>query len=80
MNKITILLSLLVFHCASLNFKLIDDKQFCMRYEGGKKYTLEYVISGVEDENVRCTITQGKNDVFDKEGVSEQEFTYEYLP
>jgi hypothetical protein len=51
-----------------------------MRYEGGKKYTLEYVISGVEDENVRCTITQGNNDVFDKEGVSEQEFTYEYLP
>lgn len=71
MAKLVLLLAILVVYSHSLNFVLTSDKPFCMRYEGEKKYTLEYVVSGVEDENVRCTIMQGKNTVLEKELVPE---------
>jgi hypothetical protein len=71
MAKFILLLAILVAYSVCLNFGLNGDNPFCMRYEGGKKYTLEYVVSGMEDENVKCTIMQGKNIVLEKELVPE---------
>ena len=78
MDKVVIVLALLVIYSSCLNFRLVDDKSFCMRYEGGKNYTLEYVISGNNDLNVLCSITQGDKNVLEKDEVSEYEFTHDY--
>lgn len=46
MSKVIAILGLLVVYTSCLNFRVIGSKQFCMRFEGGNKHTLEYVISG----------------------------------
>lgn len=44
--NLAVIFALFLFYTFSLNFKLIGSKPLCMRFEGGNKYTLEYVVSG----------------------------------
>lgn len=78
MTRIFLLLAILIGLAYSLNFQISGNKQFCMRYEGGKKHTLEYVVSGNDDQNIQCTITQGSKIILEKDDVSEYEFTHDY--
>lgn len=40
MDKLIIVWAVLVAYSMCLNIALDGDEPFCMRYEGGKKYTL----------------------------------------